>query len=330
MGELISIIIPVFNVEQYLNRCIQSIVNQSYTNLEIILINDGSTDDSPEICDEWAKRDERITVVHKENAGVSEARNTGLDIATGEFISFMDSDDMMELDTFGLLVDAMNNYQVDLVTIGFQRTDDLEQKTENKSKKNQGKYKIFDRNEISNLIITENNLTDSDLLACVVWGKLFKRELINDLRFESHLTMSEDNLYTLNYILGISNACCILEKKYIYLQRSDSAMGKFTSKYIDHVYSYQEILKLEELFTESTCVHLKKTCINLSVNYIYNSLENNILNKESLNELKIIIKKEYRDIKNASKYNIKQKIRIKAAIYCPQAYIHLKKLEKRK
>ena len=93
MKPLISIIIPVYNVEQYLHRCVDSVLNQTYKNLEIILVNDGSPDNCPFICDEYAKKDKRIIVVHKENGGLSSARNAGLEIVQGEYISFIDSDD---------------------------------------------------------------------------------------------------------------------------------------------------------------------------------------------------------------------------------------------
>ena len=103
---LISVIVPVYNVEKYLDRCIDSIVNQTYRNLEIILVDDGSPDNCPKMCDDWAKKDGRIKVIHKENGGLSSARNAGLDICIGEYIHFVDSDDWLELSCIELLLDA--------------------------------------------------------------------------------------------------------------------------------------------------------------------------------------------------------------------------------
>ena len=104
--EKISIIVPIYNVEKYLDRCIESIVGQTYKNLEIILIDDGSPDNCPQMCDEWAKKDDRIKVVHKENGGVSLARNKGMDIATGTYIGFVDSDDYIDKNMYEKLMDC--------------------------------------------------------------------------------------------------------------------------------------------------------------------------------------------------------------------------------
>lgn len=103
MNELISLIIPVFNVEKYLDKCVETIVNQTYSNLEIILVDDGSTDSSGEKCDYWKKKDNRIIVIHKKNGGLSSARNAGIEIATGKYISFIDSDDFIDLKMIEIL-----------------------------------------------------------------------------------------------------------------------------------------------------------------------------------------------------------------------------------
>ena len=104
---LISVIVPIYNVEAYLNRCVESIVNQTYQKLEIILVDDGSPDNCPRMCDGWASKDNRIKVIHKGNGGLSDARNAGLKIATGEYISFVDSDDWIDRKTFSLVMEKM-------------------------------------------------------------------------------------------------------------------------------------------------------------------------------------------------------------------------------
>lgn len=118
MNELISIIVPVYNVEKYLNQCLDSVCMQTYKNLEIILIDDGSTDKSGEICDEYAAKDNRIIVIHKENIGVSDSRNKGLDIATGNYIGFVDSDDWIEFNMFEILYKGIKEYKADISICG--------------------------------------------------------------------------------------------------------------------------------------------------------------------------------------------------------------------
>ena len=121
--DLISIIVPVYNVEKYLDRCLNSIVNQTYTNLEIILVDDGSPDNCPAMCDEWAKKDSRIKVIHKKNAGLGMARNTGIDYATGEYICFFDSDDYVALDLVEKAHASIIKYHADIVIYGMNEVD---------------------------------------------------------------------------------------------------------------------------------------------------------------------------------------------------------------
>lgn len=118
---IVTVVIPVYNVEKYLDRCIQSVVNQTYEHLEIILVDDGSPDNCPQMCDDWAKRDKRIKVVHKKNAGLGMARNTGIEHATGEYICFFDSDDYIELDAIEACVQLAQKERVDIVAFGNDR-----------------------------------------------------------------------------------------------------------------------------------------------------------------------------------------------------------------
>lgn len=117
MEPMVSIIVPVYNAQQYIRRCVDSILNQEYTDFELLLIDDGSTDSSGEICDEYAQKDTRIRVVHKENSGVSDSRNLALDYATGKYIQFLDSDDWITPDATRLLVRSAEEYHCDMVIL---------------------------------------------------------------------------------------------------------------------------------------------------------------------------------------------------------------------
>ena len=116
---LISVIVPVYNVENYLPRCLDSIINQTYTNLEILLVDDGATDNSGKLCDEYAQKDNRIRVFHKENGGVSSARNMGLDNATGEYIAFVDSDDYIDKCMYEIMLNSSVQNNADIVVCGY-------------------------------------------------------------------------------------------------------------------------------------------------------------------------------------------------------------------
>lgn len=120
MGQMVSIIIPVYNVENYLEKCIESVINQDYSNLQIILVDDGSIDKSGKICDKYANRDSRIEVVHKKNGGLSAARNTGLELANGDFIAFVDSDDYISKNMYADMIAAADKYGADVVRCGIK------------------------------------------------------------------------------------------------------------------------------------------------------------------------------------------------------------------
>ncbi|MBE6453854.1 MAG: glycosyltransferase [Alphaproteobacteria bacterium] len=188
----ISVIVPVYNVEQYLPQCLDSIINQTYKNLEIICVDDGSPDNSGKILDEYAKKDKRIKVIHQENGGLSVARNTGLDNATGEWVSFIDSDDYIALDFYENLISAANKSDTDVVQCGHSVFSTQIDKTFSyKSKIVEGFVNII-----------------KNLKRGYVWNKLWKRELIesNNLRFYPKIYI-EDILFsvmTANFIKKFS------------------------------------------------------------------------------------------------------------------------------
>jgi len=181
MKDLISVIIPVYNVEEYLAECIESIIKQTYTNLDIILVDDGSKDSSGKICDEYAKKDKRVTVIHKENAGVSKARNVGLDIAKGEYITFLDSDDFFFETAIESLHDMCIKNDSDISVGGVTDIKDGEQVI-----KSAGVKVTLNKEGIIKYFLEEK------YFKCVIWAKLYKRETISSERFDENLTIAED------------------------------------------------------------------------------------------------------------------------------------------
>ena len=196
MAELISVIVPVYKVEKYLHRCIDSILIQTYRNLEIILIDDGSPDCCGEICDEYAKKDKRVKVVHQINQGVSAARNKGIEVSTGEFISFVDSDDYIDKTYIETLYNNINGY--DIVSCNF------------KVIYSDNSLKIRDY-DMPNKVIVRSTKRDlfSDSLgtmayAYVVWGKLFRKSIIEKVKFREQ-AYSEDALFVREVFLYCKN-----------------------------------------------------------------------------------------------------------------------------
>lgn len=182
MKNLVSIIVPVYNVEKYLNRCIKSLLNQTYKNIEIILVDDGSTDNSGRLCDEYKSKDSRVSVIHKSNAGLGMARNSGIDVAMGKYLTFVDSDDYIELKAIANLVDLAQNYDAEIVTSQFIYENIIE-KTEIKTGIYNGK------NEVLELLahMVGNHLSKHDQLNVSSCTKLYFTELIrkNNIRFLS-------------------------------------------------------------------------------------------------------------------------------------------------
>ena len=172
MGKVISVIIPVYKVEDYLNQCIESIINQSYPELEIILVDDGSPDKCPEMCDLWEKRDPRIRVIHKNNGGLSDARNKGLDICTGDYISFVDSDDWIHPQMLGRMARQLEVENADLCACNI-----VSVYPERQAVWGAKRTVVGNAETMLNLLYS-----DSQFPVCA-WNKLYRKELWKDLRF---------------------------------------------------------------------------------------------------------------------------------------------------
>ena len=219
---LVSVIIPVYKVEKYIRRCVDSITMQSYENIEIILIDDGSPDKCPVICDEYAKKDNRVKVIHKENGGVSSARNKGLEAAKGEFICFVDADDSIPKNSVDIMVSDITNKNADLLLCSFNILT-------NKGTFFQGfENKTFKRADVTKKVIRELIVTGA------VWAKLFKKEIIhnNSLLFEEDTPYGEDKLFLFDYIRYCDRIVCSDEVVYSYdVTIPGSAVSKFYEEF---------------------------------------------------------------------------------------------------
>lgn len=216
--ELISIIVPVYNIENYLPRCLETISVQTYQNLEIILVDDGSTDRSGSICDAYAKKDHRAKVIHQQNAGQSGARNAGMTNANGEFLMFVDGDDYLHVDTVNTLWTAINSdAKYDIAIGGFLKTSKLDEDIHSKSER---KAVTVLRKELMRLLLVSDN-DEEKLLFNVVWNKLYRKDEIADLCFVNCM-LSEDMDFNLKAYPKMDRAIVIDSPLYFYVQRPGS------------------------------------------------------------------------------------------------------------
>lgn len=231
--DKISIIVPVYNVEEYLDECVMSIRRQTYANLEILLIDDGSTDKSGMMCDQYAKEDHRIKVIHKKNGGQSDARNVGLDNATGRFIGFVDSDDYIDDDMYELLYKNINESFADIsmckgrLVEGNRIIDRFAER----------KVHIFDKkDEMMKAIYLGEGVS------VAVWQFLYKKEIFDNLRFRKGVT-SEDALLSWDVLVKTNRMVLQKISKYSYRQRigSTTHIKRFEDKVLDVVKVYSEV-----------------------------------------------------------------------------------------
>ncbi len=222
---LISVILPIYKVEEYLDRCVNSLLAQSYSNLEIILVDDGSPDRCPQLCDAWAKKDPRIRVVHKKNGGLSDARNAGLAVATGELISFIDSDDWIEPHFFRILYEALSGSGSQIASCEYR-----------KAYEGQPLPPVSSDYQYHTLTTVEamSALIDNKVQQ-VVWNKLYRRDLIGDTLFDVG-KYHEDEFWSYQ-IIGRCNKLAVTDYVGLnYFQRDDSIMGEtYSLKRLDAV-----------------------------------------------------------------------------------------------
>ena len=249
MNKKISVIIPVYNTEDYIEKCILSIMNQTYKNLEIILVNDGSTDDSIKICKRYAEKDNRIIIVNQENKGVGEARNHGIDVSTGDFISFVDSDDTMDENLYKELIATQIVTNADIVVANVKCIDD------NKCffpYSNNNLLKSYNKEEFMRLLLNFK-------IGNAVWGKLFKKECVQDLKFKN-IKINEDFIFFWDIVKKSENFSVNFNVYYNYYVNTTVSLTKkkFTKENMSMIEHIDNVLK--------------------DVNFIYPNLKNDAIN----------------------------------------------------
>ena len=283
----ISIIIPVYNVEKYLDRCIDSIINQSLKDIEIILVDDGSPDNCPQLCDEWAKKDSRIKVIHKENAGLGMARNTGMQHATGEYIAFIDSDDYVELDMYAKLLEKAELHNADIVYCGHKQG--LKDGTYI-DRRDFDRETIFDDKEsIEELSVNYFYPTKGRIMTMSVWHSIYKKEIIKTEFYSEREVVSEDLHFQISAILNSKKIVYIPDCLYHYCYNGESLSHTFK---ITKFHGYQKLMKL----LLDVYPHRKNIVyyfyFRFAINFIRSLYGNQTIDKK---EKKIYLKQIYSD-----------------------------------
>ena len=313
--DLISVIVPVYKVEEYLDRCVNSIVNQTYKNLEIILVDDGSPDNCPEMCDEWAKKDQRLKVIHKQNGGVTSARLCGIENATGDYIGFCDGDDLVEPEMYEVLLQNAKKYNADISHCGYQMVFpsrvDLYYGTE----------RIVEQDTVTGL----NNLLSGVFVEPGLCNKLYNKSLLQSLLHSGKMDLSIKYLEDLlmNYYLFKESKKSVFYDKcyYHYIVREGSATySKISEKMICDPLRVFKIIRND---IGNNSILLKTINGRLIANLVSLSTMRYGKNKEVIKPVRTNARKELKkELANLKKYDYSKKFKFQSyfAAYMPSLY----------
>jgi len=256
---LLSVIVPCYNVEKYINKCISSIVSQIYTNLEILLINDGSTDNSGMICEAWQEQDKRIRVIHKQNEGSSYARKTGVENATAEYVTFVDADDWIDENMYVNMMNTLLSTGLDIVQCSVCEVFEDGRISHHSSEYKDGSFEIVDRIEGVLLILEEKKWRS------YMWNKIFKKHLFDHIEFPKGRGLSEDASIIHILFHHASQSVYLKDEYYFYFRRSGSIsiIGKNTTLKMKNMYDtynayYERYCFMERHPEYHRCIILSK------------------------------------------------------------------------
>lgn len=268
----VSIIVPIYNVEKYLDHCMQSLLNQTLNDIEIIMVDDESPDSCPKLCDEYAKRDSRIKVIHKKNGGLGYARNSGLDIATGEYVAFVDSDDFVDKAIYQILYDCASKNNADIVYCGYYLYD------KNKIKKIKYTNKNININDHKRCVSFLENIIGADYfqkedihVSCSVWKAIYKRSILNknNIRFCSEREfISEDIIFHIDLIKYINNIVILPHCLYYYCLNENS----LTKSYSEGRF-LKDIILCEEVERRLNTIIGKNKARNIANSLVFEKLQ---------------------------------------------------------
>ena len=315
----ISIIVPVYKAEPYLKKCIDSILNQTFKDFELILVDDGAPDRCGEICDEYALKDSRIKIIHKENGGQSSARNVGLDIAQGEYIGFVDSDDWIEPDMYKKLFKLLKNDNVDMVICNINSIKDKKLRDRKKEKR-----KIILKKGKENIL---NSRYKDNFLGWGPCNKLYKKDILKNIRFLDG-RIYEDVPFNIEVFNKINSYVYTNDKLYNYRQLGESTTrSQISEKHLSLIYNTFYCYDITDVkFKQLTLNNIVDNCRFICISIIN---ENKIIEKKSiLIKLQKILLKNRMLLKKIEFQNFKSKIEFNMILYIPILYCIFYKIVK--
>lgn len=294
----ISVIVPVYNVEKELERCVKSICSQTYKNLEIILVDDGSTDNSGKICDELAKEDERIKVIHQKNTGIASARLTGYQKSSGGLIGFVDSDDYINDNMYEMMINEMNNTNADIVFCDYNSI------TNNKNRNTYfaANNKVFNKNEALKFLA-------NDEIKSFMWNKLYKKNILYPSDFYVGKLM-EDYLCMTDIFQRCIVVAYLRNAFYNYVRRDNSIMGQKKN-----MFEYWNACKFRLDWYKNNCPQYAFLALNRVVRVALTCFEKKILTIEQQKVLKLFFKNNLNEILKKSKLNLHKKMKVLYYLY---------------
>jgi glycosyltransferase involved in cell wall biosynthesis len=298
LNQKISIVVPIYKVEKYLHRCVDSILNQSYKNLEIILVNDGSPDNCGNIAEQYAVADSRVKVIHKNNGGLSDARNYGMQYVTGEYTIFVDSDDWLDPYMVEKLFNVSMIYQADVVQVAFYYAYDEYLQFDSRVYGQKDPPAVFNNNELMEQLVINVKVKN------FAWGKLYKTSLIKDLPFKKGV-LFEDVFWAHKVMQRVSTFVLLNDPMYFYYQREDSIVSTYTPRNLDIIKGLKErhafiLNNYKELEDESNKIMLKTLLIHYKL-LIRNRKEDE--KGKHRKEIQFYIKKHYKSFKRAVQFD---------------------------
>lgn len=317
MDDLISVIIPVYNVEQYLDRCIKSILKQSYSKLEIILINDGSTDNSKDICLKYQIIDKRVKVINQNNGGLSKARNTGINYSSGKYICFIDSDDFIHKDMINILYNNLIKTKSDISMCSFEKV--FEEKKDIKVTSNYIEY--YNPNFYDNLF---NNLKVETIISC---NKLYKKSLFNGLLYKEN-KFHEDE-FIIHHLLGRTSKIVYDKNKlYYYFQRKNSITNNYSIKNLDVIEALEDRIEFFKKQNLNKYYDLSLKVYANTLMYHYGNIKSSIKNYKIIKiNLRAKFNNVYKKIMFSKNIKLIDKIKILIGKISPKLFSTLCKLK---